>query len=362
MARVVYCIFDVHLWSQPFVAADFDPRVRFLWSSSGYRQMRSRGAKIELANLVLLPLSDEFDLRRNHFWPRYQAAANNISGSVTSFGDACDLVWPLRCRPKNLDLTLNGAVWNTNRKVRSTIWLWPFGWSSLLEIDLPAGDEFDDLLDIGIKLREKDPAPLLLKGMAVGVSSALAHLAELVRPDLCTPAAQGKAMESTRLPRYVVCALELPKGFQVRRNISMADRMSLIGAVRGQELNQSKFLSKPPLFTPLGDGNFAVTEFDAGTAIVQRHRQDRTGTKLESNHCFYVNTRNFFSIFLTLHRMIAYLAVKSKDDARAAAAASVLASLPAEYRNRLCSEFAAKYAPQPSAPVVGGTSPASPAP
>jgi hypothetical protein len=362
MARVVYCIFDVHLWSQPFVAADFDPRVHFLWSSSGYRQMRSRGAKIELANLVLLPLSDEFDLRRNHFWPRYQAAANNISGSVTSFGDACDLVWPLRCRPKNLDLTLNGAVWNTNRKVRSTIWLWPFGWSSLLEIDLPAGDEFDDLLDIGIKLREKDPAPLLLKGMAVGVSSALAHLAELVRQDLCTPAAQGKAMESTRLPRYVVCALELPKGFQVRRNISMADRMSLIGAVRGQELNQSKFLSNPPLFTPLGDGNFAVTEFDAGTAIVQRHRQDRTGTKLESNHCFYVNTRNFFSIFLTLHRMIAYLAVKSKDDARAAAAASVLASLPAEYRNRLCSEFAAKYAPQPSAPVVGGTSPASPAP
>lgn len=159
-------------------------------------------------------------------------------------------------------------MWNTNRKVRSTIWLWPFGWSSLLEMDLPAGDEFDDLLDIGIKLRQKDPAPLLLKGKAVGVSGALAHLAQLVKQDLCTPAAQGKAMESTRLPRYVVCAIELQKGFQVRRNISMADRMSLIGAVRGQELNQSKFLSNPPLFTPLGDGNFAVTDFDAGTAIV----------------------------------------------------------------------------------------------
>jgi hypothetical protein len=240
--------------------------------------------------------------------------------------------------------------------------IWPFGWSSLLEIDLPAGDQFDDLLEIGIKLREKDPAPLLLKGKAVAVSSALAHLAQLVRQDLCTPGAQGKAMESTRLPRYVVCALELSKGFQVRRNISMADRMSLIGAVRGQQLDQSKFLSNPPLFTPLGDGNFAVTEFDVGTAIVQRHWQDRPGTKLESNHCFYVNTRNFFSIFLTLHRMIAYLGVKSKNDARAVAAASVLASLPAEYRNRLCSEFAAKYAPQPSAVVGGGTSPALPAP
>jgi hypothetical protein len=138
--------------------------------------------------------------------------------------------------------------------------------------------------------------------------------------------------------------------------------MSLIGAVRGQQLDQTKFLSNPPLFTPLGDGNFAVTEFDAGTAIVQRHWQNRPGTKLESNHCFYVNTRNFFSIFLTLHRLIAYLAVKSKDDARAAAAASVLASLPAEYRNKLCSEFAAKYAPRPSASVVGGKSPAPPAP
>jgi hypothetical protein len=142
----------------------------------------------------------------------------------------------------------------------------------------------------------------------------------------------------------------------------MADRMSLIGAVRGQELDQSKFLSKLPLFTPLGDGNFAVTDFNAGTAIVQRHRHDRHGTKLESNLCFYVNTRNFFSIFLTLHRLIAYLAVKSKGDARSAAAASVLASLPAEYRNRLCSEFAAKYAPQPSANIVGGANSASQAP
>lgn len=362
MARVVYCIFDVHLWSQPFVAADFDPRVHFLWSASAYRQMRGTGARIELANLVLLPLGDELDLRRNHFWPRYQAVANNVPGSVTSFGDACDLVWPLRCRPKDLDLTLDGAVWNTNGKVRSTIWLWPFGWSSMLEIDLPAGDEFDDLLDIGIKLRQKEPAPLLLKGKAVGVSGALGHLAQLVRQDLCTPAAQGKAMESVRLPRYVVCVLELSKGFQLRENIPMADQMSLIGAVRGQELDPSKFLSNRPLFTRLGFGNFAVTEFDAGTAIVQRHRQDRPGTKLESNHCFYVNTRNFFSIFLTLHRMIAYLTVKSKDDARAAAAASVLASLPAEYRNKLCSDFAAKYAPQPGVPVAGDKNRAAPAP
>jgi hypothetical protein len=192
MARVVYCIFDVHLWSQPFVAADFDPKVLFLSSASGYRQMRVSGAKIELANLVLLPLSDEFDLRRNHFWPRYRAVADNIPGSVTPFGDASDFVWPLRCRPKNLDLTLNGTVWNTNRKVRSTIWLWPFGWSSLLEIDLPAGDEFDDLLEIGINLRQKDPAPLLLQGKAVAVSSALAHLAQLVRQGSVHAGRSGK--------------------------------------------------------------------------------------------------------------------------------------------------------------------------
>ncbi|WP_315750187.1 MULTISPECIES: hypothetical protein [unclassified Bradyrhizobium] len=361
MARAVYCVFDVHLWSQPFVAADFDPRVHFLWSSRDYREMRSQGAKIELANLVLLPLNDEFDLRRNHFWPRYQAVASNIPGTITSFGDACDLVWPLRCRPKNLDLTLNEAVWHKAGRVRSTIWLWPFGWSSMLEIDLPADDEFDGLLDIGIALREKDPAPLLLKGKAVGVSGALAHLSQLVRQDLCTPAAQGKAMETTRLPRYVVCALELSKGFQIRENIPVADQMLLIGAVRGQELDLAKFLSNRPLFTRLGYGNFAVTDFDAGTAIVQRHWQDRPGTKLESNHCFYVNTRNFFSIFLTLHRMIAYITVKSKDDARAVAAASVLASLPIEYHNKLCSDFAAKYAPLHGVPVAGNKSPAGPA-
>jgi hypothetical protein len=93
-------------------------------------------------------------------------------------------------------------------------------------------------------------------------------------------------------------------------------------------------------------------------------RRETWRAKLESNHCFYANTRNFFSIFLTLHRMIAYVTVKSKDDARAAAAASVLASLPAEYRNKLCSDFAAKYAPQPgaaAAAAAGGTSPAAPA-
>ncbi|MBW7968332.1 hypothetical protein [Bradyrhizobium sp. BR 10289] len=359
MARVVYCVFDVHLWSQPFIATDFDPRVHFLLSSAGYRQMRVGGAKIELANLVLFPLRDELDLRRNHFWPRYQTAADNVPGSIPGFGDACDFMWPLRCRPKNFDVALNGAEWNAGGKARSTIWLWPFGWSSLLELEFSAGDQFDDLLEAGIRLRQKDPAPLLLNGKAAAVSTALAHLSQLVRQDLCTPAAQGRAMESIRLPRYVVCALELPKGFRVGRDIDMAERKALIGAVRGQQLDGTKFLSNQPLFTPLGDGNFAVTDLDAGTVIVQRYWQDRGDTKRESNHCFYVNSRNFFSIFLTLRRLIAYLAVNSKGDPRAVAAASVLASLPAQYRNRLCSEFAAKYAPQPSS---SGASPASQAP
>jgi hypothetical protein len=357
LAHVTVSAFDVHLWSKPFDPAQFNPQAHFLWSAPLYRDMRSAGVKVDLGSLILFPLKRELEfevkkdgtkVERNRFWPRYQTALEKLpKGPTTSLGDVREFLWPLRCRPKGLNLTFAGAKTNVAPKVWATIWLWPFGWSSSVQFNITAPLSLDDLQDLAIKFRERAPGPFMLNGNAVPLSGVFKMLADIVRQQVGLPGSLPSDINS--MGRYVVAALQLPRGAQLAGNFkrwAAADQLRVIGALRGGkvgvgELQPDGGLDKL-LYTPLGAGNMAINDFNEGTMLVLRHWRDRNG-KRETNHCLFANLRNFLAVHFALHRFMQYAKNQPELASAVANAKEMLSGLPEEYRNALCLAFKQHY-------------------
>jgi hypothetical protein len=355
-AHVTVSAFDIHLWSEPFDPANFDPKIHFLWSASDYRKMRDAGAKIALGNLMIFPLKPELDqiqpknqlgpTARNHFWHRFQVAAATLPAQpATPLGDTREFLWPLRCRPRNFKLGFTASKADAPPNVWTTIWLWPFGWSSTVEFKVTAPFSLADLQDLGTKLRSAASAPFMLNGDALPLSGVFKRMADTVRQELAAP---GRAPNHvTLLPRHVVCSLQLPRGMQAPANAdgwSAAERMRMLGTLRGKIVQLGE-LNSGVLFTPLGDRNFAVTDFNEGTLLILRHWKDRSGATRETNHCLFANLRNFSMVYLTLHRFIQFAQSRPAIAGPMENAKAMLSSLPEEYRNGLCINFKKYYAP-----------------
>jgi hypothetical protein len=334
-ASVSVSAFDVHLWSKPFDPAVFDPKIHFLWSASDYRKMIDAGQKIELANLVLFPLKPE----NNRLWKRYEIAVDNLpAGSPTRLGDGRDFLRPLRCRPKKFALTFAGG--KTPVKVWATIWLWPFGWSSTVEFKVATPYSLAELQNVGMKLRGTAPPPFLLDGKPTPLSGVFKKLADLVCDNVALP---GKAPDhAMRLGRHVVFALELPRGKPVPANAdgwSAADQQRMLGTLRGDKVDLDKLLNSGVLYTPLGEGSFAVTDFDQGTLLMLRDWRDRYGKSRETNHCLFANVRSFSMAFLALHQFIQYAKTRPEIAGAVDNAKLLLEALPKEYSNAVGGRF-----------------------
>jgi hypothetical protein len=345
-AQYTLSAFDVHLWSQRYDPAAFNPKIHFLWSESDYRKTRDAGQKIELDKLVLFPLKNELSAERNRFWYRYDAAVENMpAGAATTLGDTREFLWPLRCRPKALKLSFSASKAPVPPKVRATIWLWPFGWSSTIEFKVTAPYSLGDLRDLGMKIRAKEPAPFTLDGKPLALSGVMQRLADMVRQDLAAPGLTPR--DITRVPRHFVFSLQLPHGQAVPANVSGwpdGDQLRMIGALRGGEVQPGQLLNSGVSFTPLGDRNFALTDFDQGTLLVLRHWKDRPGATRETNHCLFANLRTFASVYLALN---GFAYAKGHPDIASAMenAKTMLSALPEEYRNGLCVKFKKHFSP-----------------
>jgi len=344
-AHVTISAFDVHLWSKPFDPAVFNPKIHFLWSACEYRKMREAGEKIELGNLVLFPLKHELSPKRNHFWPRYKVAIENMpADSQTPLGDSRDFLWPLCCRPRNFRLTFAEAEKPSD--VQAAIWLWPFGWSSTVEFDIASPLSLVELQNLGAQLRANAPGPFVLDDQPLALAGVFQRLANMVRQDAANP---GKTLNDvTHLQRHVVYSFQLLKGSKVPANAAgwtAANQLRMLGALRGNKVQLGQLLNAGILFTTLGDRNFAVTDFAEGTLLVLQHWKDRPGTKRETNHCLFANVRTFSVVHFALHRFILY----AKDRPALASAVEnakiMLSSLPEEYRNGLALNFKKYHSP-----------------
>ena len=351
-AHVAVTAFDVHLWSKPFDAAQFNPQVHFLWSSSDYPKMRSAGQKVDLGNLVLFPLHDEIDVERNTFWWSYKIALDKLApGPATALGDAREFLWPLRCRPKGLDIVFSRSQATRPPKVRVTIWLWPFGWSSAVHFKFAAPFSLDDLQDLGINLRTRSPGPFTFEGKTLSLSEVFKLIAERVRRDIGT--AGNLPADAPHLGRHIVSAVQLPRAWQAPPTLDRwpaADQLRLIGALRGRKIALGELgpggNGKNYLTTPLGPGNVAITDFIEGTMLLLRHWKDRRPVATrETNHCLFENVRAFSTVHFALHRFAQYADDQQELAAAVANARAALSHLPNEYPNRFGRNFEKHFAP-----------------
>jgi hypothetical protein len=352
LAHVTTSAFDVHLWSKPFDPVHFDPRIHFLWSANAYRAMRLSGQKIELEDLILFPLKDELVAGRNHFWCRYETALGKLtSGPATSLGDVREFLWPLRCRPRNLKVSFDGSKADESPNVWATIWLWPFGWSSIVEFKVTARFSLDDLEDLGVNLRRTSPGPFVADTNALSLSGLFSRLAEAVRRNLAVP--ENAPDDVTHLTRYIVFSLELPRGMPVPTKFkawSASEQLRMVGALRGRKVQLKELVTELARggFTaiPLGGGNFVVTDFNQGTLLVLRHRKDRpplARPRGDTNHCLFGNLRTFLMIYFALHRFIQYAKDRTDIASAVSNAKELLRHLPDEYRSPLCAVFREHY-------------------
>lgn len=352
-AHVAVTAFDVHLWSRAFDPAQFNSRVHFLWSASDYPKMRSGGQKVDLGNLILFPLHDEIAVERNAFWWSYQVALDKLApGPATPLGDARAFLWPLRCRPKGLDIVFARSSANRPPKVRVTIWLWPFGWSSTIHFQFAAPFSLDDLQDLAINLRTRSPGPFTLDGKSLSLSEMFKLIAERLRRDIGT--AGNVPADAPHLGRHLVTAVQLPRGLRAPATFDRwpaADQLRFLGALRGRKVALGELRAdgkgKKYLTTPLGPGNVALSDFTEGTMLVLRHWKDgRPIATRETNHCLFENARAFSTVHFALHLFIEYAQDRPELAPAVANARAILSSLSDEYRNPLGRNFRKHFAPK----------------
>lgn len=357
VGRVLVSAFDVRLWDEPVDKDAWNPKIAFLGDAAAYRAARNAQEKkpVSLVQLFVFPVVNSNPGKKkrkgNHFWPRYlRAAFHEVDAAVPS---SRDFLIPLRCRPKSLDLKFLAPNTQQPVKVWATIWLWPFGWSSVLEFEIKGGLDFDALRAIHESL-PSNPGPFLLNGKPCPIHKVFQFLSEMVRQDIVLP---GKGPEDTlKVPRQIVMSTWLAKGSAARRYDGDGpvwpanQRWRMHGAVRGKVMDLDGLKALEPedqprryLLTQLGPDHFAITHFDKGTLLVLRHWSD-AGRSRGTNHCLTANIRNFSVVVQTLIALIRDQAAgKPPDQGIAADAIGLLNRLATTYRNPICAPFLAHH-------------------
>jgi hypothetical protein len=119
-------VFDLHLWKRCQVeAADVTSALQDLVEGASRASFSASGKMRDIGQLRVFSVGHASD--RSRFWRKY---ANIVSGEPVDTG-GCLL--PVRCRPKSFRLTF-AALPTLTVNAFATIWLWPFGWASSLEL------------------------------------------------------------------------------------------------------------------------------------------------------------------------------------------------------------------------------------
>jgi hypothetical protein len=274
IARLVASVFDLHTWSKPLADADLGPDFRFMATPAEHRAMRVAGASRESANFRVFPIYSKAS--RNTFWRRYV----NALDLAREAADDRDWLIPLRARPKSLAPTLTVPGLAAPVKVYVTVWLWPFGWSSQLEMRVGRHGGLDEVETITSALTGA-ATPFALAGKALSTSGLFAAVARAVVGDVVSPDADPQ--DVLRVQRRAVFGLVAEQGQIVepfdppsrRSDLERARIASLLGrTVDVVEVNQIGQPGSAYRLTPLGRPEFALTHNQLGAVVMLRHPLD----------------------------------------------------------------------------------------
>jgi len=359
IARLHVSVFDLHLWKSPLNKKTLKDDLQFLADPAKYATFQAAETAVELANLRAFPLTVRSD--RSRFWLRYATLAVNGSGNVGHW------LVPLRCRPKNLQLSFDVRSPNLAAKTFATIWLWPFGWASQLEFAVRAPLDFSDVQTITQALREKkDPLPYVLADNRKSLSAVFSHLAGIVLQDVC---AAGKSPgEDLMLTKHINVTLVPSKEMPIQRYGSIppslprwsdAERSRFHAALLGKNVTVLDLLKREKdsvfMLTQLDGGNFGLTYFEEGTLLILGPASNWR----EKGRCLARNVSNVSLAAFALQKFVARRDQVAKDKPKLeklAQAASVLLDdlATGRYSNAFSRKLLEMNGPVRRARAVGG--------
>jgi hypothetical protein len=290
--RVDIRIFDFHLTLDPLLAAgSLKPPVSFLGDAGKYRQ-QFEGKAIAAGAFRIRPLRKK-TRTYHHFWKYY----------TTVFGelDPWLLMVPFVCEPTKFKLDItppNGA----RAFARPATYLFPYGWSTAIEMSVHGKLTPAQLRDFIGKVRSQLDGPFLLDGKPLGLSAVLRKYGEELKNACFTK--ELAAPDFRRIDRHMIVSLSQFDGdiryYKPRSSadpvMPAADKAALHEVLLGEHVDPASIAVPDPnsgaksafLVTRFAGAGFAITYFDKGILLFV---QDKAKLKkyAQAMHCLATN-------------------------------------------------------------------------
>ena len=351
MARFVASMFDLHTWSKPLIhAADLRPDFQFMATPAVYRSVRVAAAPKGSPGFWLLPVYN--DVAKHTFWRRFRNALDLAPGAA----DHRDWLAPMRCRPKAIAPNFTSASLPSPVRAHVTVWLWPFGWSTQIEIRFNQHLDLGEVEPIASALTGSGPA-FTLDGKALSTSALFGTLAKAIVGDVA--AAGSDPEDVVRVQRRVVMGLIAERGqpfgrFDAAPRLSGAERariVSLLGrTVDIVEVNEVGEPGGRYRFVGLGGPEFAISHEQLGVVVMLRHPLD-SGRRRSKQYCLMGNVRASLLAWAALGGVGAGVRPTPEMEPMIQAAGATRANLADAYRNRVFQEYVRIPAKPANVPV-----------
>lgn len=309
---------DVHTTLHPLTRPAQPPTLRgMLANAEAYEHFYRQQQRIEGTRFQLRPMS-EYEIQENHFWKRVNALdAPELPGP-----------WhrqlPVLCEPRDVRLEVDPEL-DPGATARCRVLLWPGGWSSNLEIDLPTAAPADAVTQLVAGLRSRRSArearsPLLCNGERVNASGLFRLLAERMRQELGLPPGADTCVVPTN---FVLGVADQWRQAAAYERLPGDARAGLHQLLRGARLEPQELddIEAPTsdggrkfLYTKLRRRNFVLTVFGRGSVAVLSDGWGEDATDEERMdakimRCFTSNVR--FATAQTL--MLAYFSAAARN-------------------------------------------------
>jgi hypothetical protein len=323
--------FDLHTCLPPlFDASAMRPELAFLLGRSGYNSAYQGGTELPgLPFFQLGPLSRR-TFGKNHFWSNYRQIW--FPGMpVASSALAWERQLPFLLSPRRREISYHPLRPDLSCGCEPYVLLWPFGWSSNLEISVHGSLSLDEVRTLTAEIRTG--SPFHVAGKEATLSEAFRHLSQQVQSDLHA--------QAVRAPMAVARRLVIATLWE--------------GGVPPDDSGAGGPWSRGILFDPKGEDRekpffgthfrgteFALTYQHFGLLLALSAGEKRT---LRSLRCMASNLHDMLVIvfaLLYLYRARPETVGQSPTvDELTAAAKPLLLALPETYRNPVCRQLIA---------------------
>lgn len=346
-------VFDFHITLDPLLApASLTPAFAFLGNPDGYRQ-QFKAKPFLTGEYRVRPLSNKARTW-HHFWKYYTAVFGEL--------DPWSLLLPFVCEPTKTRLAVTSPAAGIKAFVRPATYLFPFGWSTTLEMSLAGDISAAQLRDFVGSIRANG-APFLLQGKAASLSDVLGRYGDEVKKACLVKGVN--APEFRRVDRHLIVSLAQFAGdiryYKPRTAadplMPAADKASLHEILRGEAVSQAEIVApdadptikKDFLLTRFRDAGIAITYFKKGSLLFLPNKASLP-EKRKAMRCLSTN------LLLAMMMLHALLNVHDYPDIEEAApdttlgrtreaAKKRLLKIGEDYKNALCKTWFKHYPP-----------------